>query len=61
VIAADGARATGVLLASAAVMVAGARSGLRAPLLVGAGTALTLALGFTVRALPWPLATAPGS
>jgi hypothetical protein len=58
VIAADGARATGVLLASAAVMVAGARSGLRAPLLVGAGTALTLTLSFTVRALPWPLATA---
>jgi hypothetical protein len=58
VITADGARATGVLLAAAAVMVAGARGGLRAPLLVGAGTALALTLGFTARALPWPLATA---
>jgi hypothetical protein len=54
----DGTRAGVVLLASAAVLVAGARTGVRAPLAVGAGTALFLALGFTVRALPWPLATA---
>jgi hypothetical protein len=54
----DGARAGSVLVAAAAVLVAGARAGIRAPLLVGAGTALALALGFTVRALPWPLGTA---
>jgi hypothetical protein len=54
----DGPRAAGVLLVAAAVMVAGARSGIRAPLMIGAGTALALALGLTVRALPWPLGTA---
>jgi hypothetical protein len=54
----DGARAAGVLIVAAAVLVAGARTGIRAPLMVGAGTALALALGFTVRSLPWPLGTA---
>jgi hypothetical protein len=54
----DGARAVAVLVIAAAVMVAGARTGVRAPLMVGAGTALAVGLGFTVRALPWPLATA---
>ncbi|TQN42457.1 hypothetical protein FHU33_1857 [Blastococcus colisei] len=54
----DGDRAVTVLIVAAVVLVAGARTGVRAPLLVGAGTALALALGFTVRALPWPLATA---
>jgi hypothetical protein len=54
----DGDRAVWVLLAAAAVLVAGARTGVRAPLMVGAGTVLFLGLGFTVRALPWPLATA---
>jgi len=58
VVASDGARAVGVLVAAALVMVAGARSGLRAPLMVGAGTALAVGVGFTVQALPWPLATA---
>jgi hypothetical protein len=58
VVAADGARAAGVLVAAAAVMVAGARKGLRAPLVIGAGTALALALGLTVRQLPWPMGTA---
>jgi hypothetical protein len=58
VIASDGPRAVGVLVAAAAVMVAGSRGGLRAPLMVGAGTALALAVGFSVRALPWPLGTA---
>ena len=58
VVGADGARATAVLVVAAAVLVGGARSGLRAPLMVGAGTALALALGFTVRALPWPVGTA---
>ena len=38
-------------------MVVGARSGLRAPLMVGAGTALALAVGFSVRAA----ALAPGT
>lgn len=54
----DGVRAGSVLLVAAAVLVAGARTGVRAPLMAGAGTALFLALGFTVRALPWPLASA---
>jgi hypothetical protein len=39
-------------------MVAGARTGTRAPLTVGAGTVVALALGFSARALPWPLGTA---
>jgi hypothetical protein len=54
----DGDRAVGVLVVAAAVLVVGARAGVRAPLLVGAGTALFLGLGFTVRAFPWTLATA---
>ena len=58
VTASDGARAVWVLLAAAAVLVAGARTGVRAPLMIGAGTVLFLGLGFTVRSLPWPLATA---
>jgi hypothetical protein len=58
VVAPDALRAVAVLVAAAVVMVAGARSGLRAPLDVGAGTALALGLGLTVRALPWPVATA---
>jgi hypothetical protein len=58
VVTSDGARAVGVLVAAALVMVAGARFALRAPLMVGAGTALAVGLGFTVRALPWPLGAA---
>ena len=58
VVTSDGARAVGVLIGAAAVLVAGARVGLRAPLMIGAGTAVALAVGFTVRALPWPLGTA---
>lgn len=54
----DGTRAVGVLLIAAGALVVGARTGIRALLMVGAGTVLTLALGFSVRALPWPLATA---
>jgi hypothetical protein len=54
----DGARAVGVLVTAGVVMVVGARNGLRAPLMVGAGTALALAVGLSVRALPWPLGTA---
>jgi uncharacterized membrane protein YhaH (DUF805 family) len=58
VISADGPRAVGVLVAAGIVMIAGARSGLRAPLMVGAGTALALALGFSVQALPWQVGAA---
>lgn len=54
----DGDRAVTVLLVAAAVLVAGARTGVRAPLMIGAGTVLFLGLGLTARALPWPLATA---
>jgi hypothetical protein len=56
--ASDTTRAVAVLVVAAAVLVAVARTGVRAPLMVGAGTALALGLGFTVRALPWPLAAA---
>ena len=58
VLTSDGARAVGVLVGAALVMVAGGRFGLRAPLMIGAGTALALGVGFTVRALPWPLGAA---
>jgi hypothetical protein len=54
----DAGRTVAVLAAAALLMVTGARTGLRAPLLVGALTALWTAVGFAVRALPWPLATA---
>jgi len=47
-----------VLAAAAVAMVAGGRAGVRAPLLVGAGTALAVALGLTARTLPWPVAAA---
>jgi uncharacterized membrane protein HdeD (DUF308 family) len=39
-------------------MVVAGRAGVRAPLLVGAGAALAVALGLTARALPWPVGTA---
>ncbi|RZU32226.1 hypothetical protein BKA19_1921 [Blastococcus saxobsidens] len=54
----DALRAVLVLALAAVAMVAGGRAGLRAPLLVGSGAALVLALGLAVRALPWPVATA---
>ena len=54
----DAPRAVAVLVVAAAVLVAGGRRALRAPLQIGAGTALALALGLSVRALPWPVATA---
>jgi hypothetical protein len=47
-----------LLLAAAGAMVAGSRSGVRAPLLVGAGTALSVTLGLAVRQVPWPLGAA---
>ncbi|HEY0509354.1 MAG TPA: hypothetical protein VGD12_14960 [Blastococcus sp.] len=58
VVAADGPRAVGVVLAAAVAMVAGARTDVRAPLMIGAGTAVVLGLGLTVRELPWPIGTA---
>ena len=54
----DALRAVLVLALAAVAMVAGSRAGLRAPLMVGAGSALLLALGLAVRALPWPVAAA---
>lgn len=51
----DGPRSTVLLVLAALAMVGGARTGVRAPLLVGAGTALTLTVGLAVRQLPWPL------
>ncbi|MGY2004860.1 SCO7613 C-terminal domain-containing membrane protein [Blastococcus sp. SYSU DS1024] len=58
VVAPDGSRAVGVLVAAAALMVLGARRGVRTPLTVGAGSALAVAVGLTVPALPWPLGVA---
>jgi hypothetical protein len=52
------ARAVGVLALAAVAMVVAGRSGVRAPLIVGAGATLAVALGLTARALPWPVATA---
>jgi hypothetical protein len=54
----DGDRAVWVLAGAAVAMVAGARTGVRAPLTIGAGVALALALGFTVRSLPGPVGAA---
>ena len=54
----DAPQTVAVLVVAAAVLVGGARRALRAPLGIGAGTALALAVGLGVRALPWPVATA---
>ncbi|MCU1668400.1 MAG: hypothetical protein JWP40_1327 [Blastococcus sp.] len=51
-------RSVALLVAAALAMVAGARTGVRAPLLAGAGTALTLTLALAVRQVPWPLGAA---
>jgi hypothetical protein len=58
VIAPDATRAVAVLIAAALATVAGAWTGLRAPLMIGGFTALAITVGFAVRALPWPLMTA---
>ncbi|WP_409329328.1 SCO7613 C-terminal domain-containing membrane protein [Trujillonella humicola] len=47
-----------VLVAAALAMVGGAAAGIRTPLLTGAGTAVALAVGLAVVALPLPLAGA---
>src|SRR4051794_14843103 len=53
-----GTRAVWVLIVAAVALVLGARTGIRALLMVSAGTVVALALGFSVRALPWPLGSA---
>lgn len=58
VLAPDVLRAVLVPAVAAVVLVAGARFGCRAPLVIGAVTALVVGLGLAVRALPWPVATA---
>ncbi|MCW2634330.1 MAG: hypothetical protein JWQ99_697 [Blastococcus sp.] len=58
VVGADDGRAVAVLIAAAVAMVVGARTSLRAPLMIGAGTALALAVGLAVRQVPWPLGAA---
>jgi hypothetical protein len=50
------ARPVAVLAVAAGVMVAAGVTGVRAPLLIGAGTAVAVALGLAVEALLWPLA-----
>lgn len=54
----NGTRAVWVLVVAAVALVVGARTGIRALLMVSAGSVVALALGFSVRALPWPLGTA---
>ena len=54
----DAGRAVAVLAVGAAAMVAGGRSGVRAPLLVGALSASAVPLGLAVRALPWQIGAA---
>ncbi|MDK3256362.1 SCO7613 C-terminal domain-containing membrane protein [Blastococcus capsensis] len=54
----DAPRAVLVPAVAAVAMVAGARAGIRAPLMVGSASALVLAVGLAVRALPWPVGTA---
>ncbi len=54
----DPGRAVVTLVAAAGLMVLGGLAELRAPLEVGAATAVWIAAGLTLRTLPWPLATA---
>jgi hypothetical protein len=51
-------RPEAVLAVAAVAMVAAGAAGLRAPLMVGAGTAVAVTLGLAVEALLWPLAAA---
>jgi hypothetical protein len=52
------ARPVTVLVVAAGVLVAAGWAGVRAPLIVGATTAVAVALGLAVVALPWPVAVA---
>ncbi|TKJ19232.1 hypothetical protein A6V29_10370 [Blastococcus sp. CCUG 61487] len=54
----DALRTVLVLALAAVAMVAGARAGVRAPLTIGAGTAVVVALGLALRAVPWPVGAA---
>jgi hypothetical protein len=54
----DGPRPVPVLVAAVLVLLAGGRGGVRAPLAMGAITAVLLVLGLAVPALPWPLTAA---
>jgi hypothetical protein len=54
----EGPREVSVLLIAALAMICGAHWSVRAPVLVGAGTALALSVGLVVRSLPWPLGAA---
>jgi hypothetical protein len=58
VITSSGTRAVWVLIVVAGLLIVAARTRLRALIMVSAGTVLALALGFSVRALTWPLGTA---
>ena len=55
---ADGPRPVPVLIIAVLVLLAGSRAGVRAPIVVGAATAVVLVLGLAVPALPWPLTAA---
>jgi hypothetical protein len=55
---ADGPRPVPVLVTAVLVLLIGGRTGVLAPLAVGAGTAVFLVLGLAVPALPWPLTAA---
>ena len=55
---AGGPRPVPVLVAAVLVLLAGSRAGVRAPIVVGATTAVVLVLGLAVPALPWPLTAA---
>ena len=51
-------RPVAILLASAVAMLAGGISGLRAPLLIGAWTAVGVGVGLAATTSPWPIAAA---
>jgi hypothetical protein len=54
----DGPRPVPVLVVASVVLLIGSRTGVLAPLVMGAATAVALVLGLAVQALPWPLGAA---